>query len=234
MALDYVLARPDVRFFGTDAERLAHFDALGIDRTCLPQRRYHEVRSKTTTTRFCDDAYPTGVLVDPADSCATELTSIDDGAASVAGFETFLRQYRRVLSALPRWRIVYVAHASTHVTQVEMIFARVMATDGARVAAASSSADDPLLEYFQLRRAYEAQEWRAFDKGALDRFRALRQRFTSSAITGQYISWKTRGELLRPEAASERSLANPATKGAFIACILPSSYAAIDGARCRL
>ena len=210
MALDYVLTRPEVRFFATDAERLAHFDALGIDRSCLPQRRYQAFRSRSTTTRYCDDAYPLGVLVDAADGCVTELAYIDDGAASAAGFETYLCQYRRVLSALPRWRVVYVAHAPTHVAQAEAIFARVLATDGSRVAAPDPSADDPLLEYFKLRRAYEAQEWRALDKGALDRFRALRQRFTSAAITGRYLSWKARGETPRPDAATERRLATPA------------------------
>ena len=39
---------------------------------------------------------------------------------------------------------------------------------------------------------YEAQEWRALDKGALDRFGALLQRFTSAAITGQYLSLEGR------------------------------------------
>ncbi len=149
------------------------------------------------------------------------------------GLRPTYAHYPRVLSALPRWRVVDVAHAPTHVAQAEGIFARVLAADGSRVAVPDPSADDPLLEDLQLRRAYEAQEWRALDKGALDRFRALRQRFTSAAVTGRYLSWKARGETPRPDPATERGLATPTTGGVFIACTLPSSYAAIEGVRWR-
>jgi hypothetical protein len=49
----------------------------------------------------------------------------------------------------------------------------------------------------------------------------------------QYLSWKANGEVLRPDVPPERRLEPPLGEGAFIAYMLPSSYAGIEGVRWR-
>ena len=130
MALDYVLARPDLHFLTRDEERLAYCDALGIDRAWLPQRRYCGFRSTAGSLRYFVEAAPMGLLREDEVVPTLVCAYIDDGTASVSGFETYVRDYRRLWVSVPRWRLVYIADAPRRLADAVVAFRRVCCGTG--------------------------------------------------------------------------------------------------------
>jgi hypothetical protein len=231
MALDFVLARPDVRFLSTEEERMAQCDALGIDRARLPQQRYLATRSGVITTRYFLEHAPIGVVADASDALSILFTYIDDGAVSIAGFESYLRRYARVFAALPGWQVVYVADTSRHMARAQAAFRRVYGHELAARPAADPTLVDTVLEYFRLSEIYAAKRWPELNKSRLDRLRELRQRFCVGQLEGLYAEWEVRGDEAVRAVFGRSGDDSACCRGTFKSWILPHSYAAVDPVR---
>jgi hypothetical protein len=231
MALDYVLARPDLLFLTRDEERLAYCDALGIDRAWLPQRRYCGFRSAAGSTRYFVEAAPMGLLREAGAVPTLVCAYIDDGTASVSGFETHLREYRRLWVSAPQWRLVYIADAPRRLADAVTAFRRVCAEPVVPPLSAHAGALASLLDYFQLRRVYDAKRWASFDKTALDRFRDLRRRFAGHDWEVLYGQWEARGDDAIRRVLSAPVPAASLNPSAFESCVLGHSYVATSAVR---
>lgn len=231
MALDYVLARPELHFLTRDEERLAYCDALGIDRAWLPQRRYCGFRSTAGSIRYFVEAAPMGLLREGGAVPTLVCAYIDDGTASVSGFETHLRDYRRLWVSVPRWRLVYIADAPRRLADAVAAFRRICAEPVALPLGTHAGALASLLDYFQLRRVYDAKQWAALDKAALDRFRDLRRRFAGHDWEVVYGQWEARGDDAIRRVLTAPVPAATLNPSAFESCVLGHSYVATSPIR---
>jgi hypothetical protein len=226
MALDVVALRPDVTFFATESERVAFCDALVIDRSRLPQQ-HRLSKARVERARYFPDSKLVGVQLEgpgPVLLCVY----IDDGARSVAGFHTYLRQYARLLAVVPRWRLVHVSGARRQANAAVAAFRRAFGHDLAGPTDAGPSTTDAVRDYFHLRQAYEAQRWAALDTGKLDRFRALRLRF-NTVLDPLYARWELHGDAVLEDVPASAREWPPRLE----TIVLPHSYAALEPLRRR-
>ena len=84
LSLDYVIERPTLGWLPTEEEKVQRFDALGIDRTVLPYRKYGD-EGKQQTRYFAlklpiavDERVATFVYVDPGQTTDSELRKWGD------------------------------------------------------------------------------------------------------------------------------------------------------------
>jgi hypothetical protein len=228
MALDCVFARPTLHFLTSDEARLAYCDTLGIDRAWLPQRRYCGYRATAGTLQYFVEAAPMGLLHDSGSVPTLVCAFIDDGTASVGGFETHLRDYRRLWVSVPRWRLVYIADTPRRLPDAEAAFRRVCAEPVGLPFGANRVDLPSLLDYFRLRGAYDAKRWASLDKAALDRFRDLRRRFAGHDWEVLYGQWESRGEDAIRRVLSVPAPAATLNPSAFQPCVLGLSYVATN------
>jgi hypothetical protein len=235
MALDFAQSRPDIRFLTREDERVTYCDALGIDRARLPQQRCRPVRPLVLTTRYFTELALLGLVTNADNAVSMLFAYIDDGMASVAGFENYLRRYARLLAALPQWRLVYVAESPRQTARGEVAFRRAYGHALAATVATEPTIIESVLDYFRLRDAYEGQRWSALNKNALDRFRDLRNRFRGRHLEGLYAEWETSGDIVVRRVFEQGGEADIVVgRGVFEACVLPYSYAAMDSVRARI
>ena len=226
MALDYVLARPTTRFLATEAERLAFCDAAGIDRFWLPQQRYVGPPDGPSSVRYFVDAGPMGLEPGDVGQTSLVLAYIDGGDLAATSFEAFLQRYWPVWAALRGVRVVYVADTSRRFASVTATFRRVWA-DVERTHRGSPVTDLPaFFDYCRLRRAFDAKDWAALDKAALDRFRDLRLRFGGHDGDRLYGQWETRGEEAVRQAIARPPSLERDRAGELETCVLTHSYVA--------
>jgi hypothetical protein len=107
MVLDYVLAHRHVDWFATEEDKVAFFTArYSVSPLDLPQRIYVAPRREMPpTTRYFIHKLPIFVHEDPPVVSFVWLVTEVFGDA----FEQFIHDHVRLLSHLPRWRLVAVA-----------------------------------------------------------------------------------------------------------------------------
>src|SRR5581483_10456846 len=104
MLLDYVLSRPDVRWYATEEDKVQLFtDTFAVPTIALPRRLYTSAEGAATTGRYFIDRLPIGISRDVAVEFV--FLSIDGAPAS---FASFLRALRRLFEALPTWRVIVI------------------------------------------------------------------------------------------------------------------------------
>ncbi len=202
MCLDFALAHRGQRFLATEFEKVAYFTReRNTPVHDLPVRRYDSRTPGKATDRYFVDKLP--IFVDGADaslsSPVVRFAYIDEGAESIAGFETFLGQYRALFTGLGRFEVVYVAGEPVWFQKAERLFKRFFpsAQNGSLVSL------DPevqrLLDFFEARRKFEARDFAGFDTGRIIQFREEKRRFADAAYDELYRRWLTEGEAaLRP------------------------------------
>ena len=164
MGLDFVLAHRNFHYLATEQEKFNYFtETLKKDAYILPAKLYRSANSGVTTTRYFVEKYPI-YLTGPAGADSPPVVAfcfVDEGAASLSAFETFLEHYGPLFLALPEFRVNYVADRNTHFKPATQMFGRFLGR-------AQSPALDPLirrrLEHFEMRRLYEAKELASFDR----------------------------------------------------------------------
>jgi hypothetical protein len=227
MTVDFALSRPDLQFLTSEAERLDYCDRLGIDRGRVPQQTIRPYRSPMSRPH----AFPGPVVVGlhGADAAAAQVlvcAYIDDGAHSAAGFDTFLRQYARLLAVVPRWRVVYVAERQRQAAAASAVFARAFGADTG-LATVRHVAD--VGEYFRLRRLYEREAWADLQTRGLDRYLDLQRRIGHD-VDPLYARWEIEGDGVLTTASD--TVGSPA-EPRFEAVLLPYSYLAVDAVQAR-
>src|SRR5262249_40719791 len=140
MGLDFVLAHPAYQYLATEREKLTYFTATwGISSEDLPTRWYESPQGRLATAKYFVDKYPLFLatpdpVINPGTTAPTlpqakpvvHFSYVDEGAQGTGGFATYLHQYSRLLTALPEFRIIYIAQDSRFFDSARRIFQQVL------------------------------------------------------------------------------------------------------------
>jgi hypothetical protein len=215
IGLDFVLAHLRHEYLATEQEKLDYFvRILGLDQAVLPTKRY--AGSGSVTDRYFVEKFP--LFLSEGQGSASPVVSfcfVDSGATGVDGFTTFLSRYSRLLRELRQSHIIYVAATERLFGTASRLFERFVAPEVEAVKASSvRELSLELAQHFQSRRRFERQEWAAFDRATLLRFRDERQRFAGDLYEELYKVWcKTAREGLGFESAPNSQNVVPLPSG---------------------
>ena len=223
MGFDFVLAHPQREFLATEQDKLACFNrTLGIAVSSLPTKEYRSPKTGSVTVRYFVDKSPIFLSGAPA---VVSFCFVDEGAASLSGFETYLQQYSRLFTALSRFEVIYVAGSEALFQPAAQAFDRFLSR--LRMDAGSQPADPMIrrmLEHFAARRLFEARQLSSFDRAKLIRLRQEQREFSGDQHQALYERWKDGGEpVVRQALGIERSIP-AAICGRFSTHLLEHDY----------
>jgi len=181
MTLDFVLAHPNARFWATEADKVLLLQERSVPHALWPSHVYAAKRhtGMRPTTRYFVDKMP---WYCQAEDSRLWIAYVD-ADVTLRGFETFLGQYRGLLSAVPSG-VTYVG-AAAWPGAVQRVFDKVIV-----VGEAGSHGLGNFLDYCRLRRCVEAREFAALSVADLQRYRALNLRFVTAASDALYQRWR--------------------------------------------
>ncbi len=221
MALDVALARSDVLFAASDERRLALCDRLGVDRTCVPTRRYRPGGTPIPAGRVLMDTHLVGVAGGDAGTMGRESSAASGSA--VAAHQPRLQSHlqKEGTPSHPVLVLGYIdegdsaahgfrAFLRTHSPMLEtaprwcVIYAGLSSghVDAARRTFDAEMARAPgraarLLadarEYCRLRELYEAERWSELRTASLQRYFDLRDAIGPAGETA-FQAWRERGD----------------------------------------
>ncbi len=152
VALDFVLAHPQHRYLETEAEKVGFFEKeYKVGRETLPVKLYRARKSAEVTPRYFVDRFPMFLNQGSAPPVLT-FTYVDSEAVTLDGFGTHLRAYLGLLQAVRRFEFLYIAPTTRLFQAAESGFRHVLY--GRREQSKCVS----LLEYFRVRKAWDARE----------------------------------------------------------------------------
>jgi hypothetical protein len=152
VALDFVLAHPEYHYLETEAEKLDFFAReYNLDRETLPVKLYRARKSADVTPRYFVDRSPMFVNAHSSPAFVT-FTFVDAGAITTESFGTHLKAYLPLFRAVPMFELIYIAPTSRLFQAAESEFSHLI--HGARLHSKSLR----LLDYFRLRKAWDAKE----------------------------------------------------------------------------
>jgi hypothetical protein len=189
MALDYVLGHRSHHYLATEQEKVDYFIlTLGIDPSKLPAKTYRSASRKLGTRRYFVEKYP--LFLSTTALSASPVVSfcyVDEGVLSTTGFESFLNRYRRLFTALRRFRVIYVAAEQLHLRSAERKFLRF----SEELSFPERCRPGGILgDYFWLRYLLDTSQWALLDTAGLNRLGDLTRRFRSSPIDQRFEDWK--------------------------------------------
>jgi hypothetical protein len=231
MGLDFVLARPDVRFLATEREKIAYFAGLHIPFEALPATRYRSHSGESCTARYFIDKYPVSVRdsSDVSTSARVSFTFVDEGLVGLSRFESYLEAYLRLFEVLDSFELIYVATSDAHFSRARSLFERFRNNKRDDISDGDAQSGEQLRAYFRLRQRYEQRAFSAFGRNELIRLRDARERFSDPKHEALFQVWKTTGDALWHEnAASSRSGAAPLS-GTFATELLRHDYSFFGG-----
>ena len=108
LSLDYVLEHPELPWLPTESEKVACFDALGIQRSNLPRRVYRGIAAQTV--RLFGNKHP--IAVDPESKRAVFVYA-DSDETTPQGVRSWRTEHQALWSALHTQRFALeIVHAS--------------------------------------------------------------------------------------------------------------------------
>lgn len=152
VALDFVLAHPQHSYLETEAEKVGFFEReYSVGREALPVKLYRARKSGEVTPRYFVDRFPIFLNRGSAPPVLT-FTYVDSGAVSLDAFATHIGAYVGLFQALRSFEFLYIAPTVRLFQAAESQFHHVLY--GRRE---QSKCMSPL-EYFRVRKAWEANE----------------------------------------------------------------------------
>lgn len=225
MGLDFVLAHPQHDYLATEPEKLAYFcGTLDLADQVLPTRWYTSRQGRGATAKHFVEKFPLFLAVPSGGTDAVvHFTYVDEGAQSTDGFYTYLCQYRRLLAALPDFRIVYITQRGGLLQQARREFELMWPSRGGRQIPLDPERKQ-LLAYFAAREQYEARDFSQFDTQRLIRYREEKRQFAGERYETLYTAWKTTREV-GDIASRPPEKESPNVRGElFAAYVLPHNY----------
>src|SRR6266478_3535938 len=152
VALDFVFAHPQHRYLETEAEKVDFFEReYRVGRETLPVKLYRARKSAEVTPRYFVDRFPIFLNRGSAPPLPT-FTYVDSGAVTLDGFATHLRAYLGLFQTVRRFEFLYIAPTTRLFQSAEYEFHHMLY--GGREQSRCVS----LLEYFRVRKAWDAKE----------------------------------------------------------------------------
>ena len=182
VALDFVLGHAEYRYLETEPEKLAFFASeYNVSIDTLPVKHYRARKSAEVTPRYFVDRFP--MFVSPGSSTPiVTFTYVDAGAVTLDGFGTHLRAYQRLLQALPRFEFIYIAPSARLFRAAESEFHHVLYKPR------EQSVSVNILDYFRLRKAWDAKERVA--SADVVRLKEAQLRYARSEVENLYAKWR--------------------------------------------
>jgi hypothetical protein len=226
MTLDFVLSHPEVQFMTTERERVALFaDVLKLPRTVLPAKFYSSKSGANKTVRYFVDRNP--VFLSPAAEGGAPVVSfacIDASNETTAGFRTYLAQYRGLLGALDKFRLIYVAKEAERFEQAGKEFARILAPEES-VERLRSVDPNRLIDHFLARMCHERRDYQGFDTAKIQRLAMELKEFKGPAFDSLFEMFRSQGSAPILAELSRFKSAKAQPEGTFETQFLPYSYA---------
>lgn len=194
LALEFVLHHLDGEYLDEEPDKLHYFhEELGIDKAYLPLRVYKPANASTPpTTRYFVDKFPIFLDRDGVLSFAY----IDDPLLSTEAFRTHLFHYWPLFQRLQKpVRVWFVSAVPGKFSDAERTFRHVFSSGN------GLGLDPELLEYFDLRHRWEAQDLAGFTPALLRHRAQLQKKYASGRFEKQYEDWL-------------KSVTNPPTRSA--------------------
>jgi hypothetical protein len=216
VALDFVLGHPQHRYLETEAEKVAFFEKeWNVSRGTLPVKQYRARRSAEVTPRHFVDRFP--MFVDRLSSPPiVSFTYVDAGAVTLEAFGTHLRAYLGLFQTLPKLEFIYLAPTPRLFQTAESEFYHVLY--GVR----DHSKSVNVLEYFRVRKAWEAKERVASADVVL--LKEAQARYAGRQFEELYETWR-KGAITDTELTRITVEARPSEKSIFRALVCGSSLA---------
>ena len=225
MCLDFVLAHRDERWLGLEAEKVHYFaQDRGISLDQMPVRRYPAHHSSQVTDRYFVDKLP--VYVSATQSLPAPVVHfayVDEGAESLDGFETFLRQHGDLCVALGHFEIVYVASEPRWTDRARCVFERFYPAGGSLLLLEQAR----LSAFFQTRRKFDTRQFSGLDAERIARFREEKREFASAEHEQLYLRWLAEGDA----AIQIAPPSSGALQGRFRAVVFAHDYNLFGGLR---
>jgi hypothetical protein len=178
VALDFVLAHPQYRYLETEPEKIAFFEReCGAARAVQPVKLYRARRSADVTPRYFVDRFPLFV-----NGQRLTFTYVEAGAVALDAFGTHVRAYLRLFEAVPGFDFIYMAPTARLFRAAESEFQQIVNRRGPEAKCIS------LLDYFRLRKAWDAKERVASADVVL--LKEARYRFVGKAVEDFYERWQ--------------------------------------------
>jgi hypothetical protein len=185
MTLDFVLARPEAKFWATEEDKVSLLRELKVEPDSWPAKHYLSRRAGAPmTTRYFVDKMPW--YREPDDPRL--WFAYVNVERTLNGFETFLVQYKNLIAALPSG-VTYVAQKGWR-RPVQAVFNKVIGNDSGPTTVPPAT----FLEYCRLRRDIEADRIQHLRVDELQRFPRLRSRFSARAFDDLYARWIRDGD----------------------------------------
>ncbi len=192
MALDYVLAHPEISFLATEQEKVEYFTCkLGIDTASLPTKVYHSKTQKPATKRYFADKFP--ISLPSENDVSPPVVSfcyIDEGEIATPAFETWLCHYSRLFAALKHFRVIFVATSNRRFVQAEQEYRRFFEQPGKL----NIHSKHRLLAYFYLEHLFRSRRFEERNVHKLEELRCLRKEFRGEKYEQLFELWKARGD----------------------------------------
>jgi len=192
MTLDVVLRHRNATFLATEAEKVAYFTTTcGLSRAVLPAVCYQSrTPGRPPTTRYFVDKAP--IFTTPSSPDIT-VVYLQGWSTTLTGLETFLLQYRALLTALPHARVMFVTTNPTLIPDVTARWRHLWGQSAPSTPCVSVSRTE-LEAHFLVRQHIDRKEWHVLEQHDLDRHRNDLARFSSPQIDALYRRWCMLGE----------------------------------------
>src|SRR5262249_13151148 len=155
---------------------------LGVSAQDLPFKHYLSSKTSSTTTRYFVDKYP--IFLRETNSNAPRSRAsfcfVDEGAATLSGFETYLDQYAGLFRKLHDFELLYVASTTLLLAAAERRFSLFWNRVGGSVNGTEGRFAMRLIKHFEARSLFEKGEMDSFTKQKLIQFRNDREEFSES------------------------------------------------------
>jgi hypothetical protein len=222
VTLDFVLAHAEHRYLETEADKVAFFEKdSNVSIATLPVKQYRARRSAEITPRYFVDRFP--MFVDPLSSPpVVTFTYVDAGAVTLEAFGTHLRAYLGLFQALPTLEFIYLAPTAHLFQAAESEFNHVLY--GVR----DHSKSINVLDYFRIRRAWEAKE--RVESADVVLLKDAQTRYPGRQFEEMYEKW-CRGAIADAEITQDSQHVAVARKGVFRTMVCGSSLSVFTDPR---
>ena len=183
LSLDFVLQNPRNTYLTTEQKKVDYFSHYcNVPLSDLPGRVYRSISGKSETIRYFVDKFP--LFLSPA--AVVHFTFVSAGELPrLEEFRSHLLVYSKLFRHLKEVRMVYIHQDSFHVPQAEAYFhAMLSSPNGRRVESPE------LLRYFQLRQAWEREEYEKVDSEGLIYLNQSRRKYGGGRYESLYQDWK--------------------------------------------
>jgi hypothetical protein len=185
MALDFVVGTPEGQFIATEEDKVALLTELGVWQDYWPSKRYSPRRGRgLSVTRYFVDKMPWVRL--PGEDRLWFVYV--DTESTLAGLETFVTQYGRLLRVMP-CGVIYVGTSAWPAA-----IRRAMDRGLARAGQLGPGRPSAFREYCRIRQHVDAKRFDLTSGAELTKFRELRKEFGSAAFDDLYARWCEGGE----------------------------------------